>query len=206
MKAITVTALNMYNQIVIGESDNFRLFLDSTIFFHQHIYYTSATMLFFVVNGVASIQLSSIQRQVRQPDLQENHLFELKKSYFKCNLVVNEISDTFGVVMLVGMVHDFLKIINEGMYTAVNQRHGSQWQLFILDTFIILLSLANLTLINFSGQHLNRQVVSSNEIITNWRYVNFSLLQGRAAFEGNERTFVFAAEMGRKSQRFYQLC
>ena len=34
--------------------------------------------------------------------------------------------------------------------------------------------------------------------------MNFPLLQGRAVIEGPKQSIVFAARLGRKSQRFYQ--
>ena len=203
MKGTSLVAFHLYCLMANG-TGGLRLTLDTAIFVNQLIYNTSVTMLFFVVNGAVCMQLNSIRQQVRQANLQENQLVALKESYFLCNEVVNEMSDAFGVVMLTGMLHDFMNIINEGTYTLIAYSTNNGWSSFVFSTLLVLFSLANSSFINFGGQHLTRQVVYSNLIIKNWRYMNFSLLQGRAVIEGPKQSIVFAARLGRKSQRFYQ--
>ena len=166
MKGTSLVAFHLYCLMANG-TGGLRLTLDTAIFVNQLIYNTSVTMLFFVVNGAVCMQLNSIRQQVRQANLQENQLVALKESYFLCNEVVNEMSDAFGVVMLTGMLHDFIKIINEGTYTLIAYSTNNGWSSFVFSTLLVLFSLANSSFINFGGQHLTRQVVYSNLIIKN---------------------------------------
>ena len=151
--------MNSFNQITINESSVFRLCIDAMVFLIQHVYYTSATMLFFVVNEAASMQLNVIRQQVRRPDLKESRLDMLKECYFLCNKVVNEMNDTFGVVLLMATLHDFVEMVTEAMYSVANWNNCNEWYIYVLNMLVIVFSLTNLTVINFGAQHLNRQVI-----------------------------------------------
>ena len=156
--------VNTSTQAYINESTLIRLCLDAVVLLTQRAYYASATMLFIVINEAVSLHLNDILQLLEQKDLLASQFDTLKESYYLCIEAVNEINDTFGWLLLVATLHDFVMIVTEGMYSAANSNNCSEWYIYFLNMVSILYCLANFFSINFSGHRLTNQVIIKHSI------------------------------------------
>ena len=156
--------VNTSTQAYINESTLIRLCLDAVVFLTQRVYYASATMLFIVINEAVSLHLNDILQLLEQKDLLASQFDTLKESYYLCIEAVNEINDTFGWLLLVATLHDFVKIITESMYWVTNLNCGGMEFSYFLNICVVFLSLFNFTLVSFSGHRLTKQVIIKHSL------------------------------------------
>jgi len=158
MQASSLITIKTYSQIVINESSVFRVCLDTAVSSSQHIYHATAIIIFITVNEFVSAQLNSINQQVGQMNMSASQFGLLKKSYYLCNEMVNEMNDTFGLMLLSVTLYDFVKIVTEGMYVTVNYSNHNEWYIYVLNTLAILYSLASFFVISLRAQYLTHRV------------------------------------------------
>ena len=156
--------VNTSTQAYINESTLIRLCLDAVVLLTQRAYYASATMLFIVINEAVSLHLNDILQLLEQKDLLASQFDTLKESYYLCIEAVNEINDTFGWLLLVATLHDFVKIITESMYWVTNLNCGGMEFSYFLNICVVFLSLFNFTLVSFSGHRLTKQVIIKHSL------------------------------------------
>ena len=156
--------VNTSTQAYINESTLIRLCLDAVVLLTQRAYYASATMLFIVINEAVSLHLNDILQLLEQKDLLASQFDTLKESYYLCIEAVNEINDTFGWLLLVATLHDFVKIITESMYWVTNLNCGGMEFSYFLNICVVFLSLFNFTLVSFSGHRLTNQVIIKHSL------------------------------------------
>ena len=72
--------------------------------------------------------------------------------------MVNEMNDTFGLMLLSVTLYDFVKIVTEGMYVTVNYSNHNEWYIYVLNTLAILYSLASFFVISLRAQYLTHRV------------------------------------------------
>ena len=156
--------MNTSTEAYINESTLIRLCLDAVVLLTQRAYYASATMLFIVINEAVSLHLNDILQLLEQKDLLASQFDTLKESYYLCIEAVNEINDTFGWLLLVATLHDFVKIITESMYWVTNLNCGGMEFSYFLNICVVFLSLFNFTLVSFSGHRLTNQVIIKHSL------------------------------------------
>ena len=156
--------MNTSTEAYINESTLIRLCLDAVVLLTQRVYYASATMLFIVINEAVSLHLNDILQLLEQKDLLASQFDTLKESYYLCIEAVNEINDTFGWLLLVATLHDFVKIITESMYWVTNLNCGGMEFSYFLNICVVFLSLFNFTLVSFSGHRLTKQVIIKHSL------------------------------------------
>ena len=164
MKVTMAVTTHSYVQITINESTLIRICLDNIVYLIQRVYYTSATMLFVMVNEVVSLHLNDIHQLLRRKNFSASQFDTLKESYYLCIEAVNEVNDTFGWLLLAATLHDFVMIVTEGMHSAANSNNFSEWYIYFLNMVSILYCLANFASINFSGHRLTNQVIIKHSV------------------------------------------